>query len=76
LFHASIKGALEAFVAEAAALQASRGGVSAAQLAGLVERHRFLRSVCAFHTYSEEEVRAPEGAAGAGDLRRRAPAML
>jgi zinc finger-like protein len=56
LFHASIKGALEAFVAEAAALQAARGGVSAAQLAGLVERHRFLRSVCAFHTYSEEEV--------------------
>jgi len=57
LFHESIKGALEAFATEAAALQAAPGGVSPAQLAGLVERHRFLRSVCAFHTHSEEEVR-------------------
>jgi iron-sulfur cluster repair protein YtfE (RIC family) len=60
LFHESIKGALEAFATEAAALQAAPGGASAAQLAGLVERHRFLRSVCAFHTHSEEEVMFPE----------------
>ncbi|GBF95645.1 hypothetical protein Rsub_08627 [Raphidocelis subcapitata] len=60
LFHASIRGALEAFATEAAALQSAPGGVSPAQLAGLVERHRFLRSVCSFHTYSEEEVLFPE----------------
>jgi hypothetical protein len=56
LFHESIRGALEAFAAEAALLQGS-GDVGAQQVAGLVERHRFLRSVCMFHTRSEEEVR-------------------
>jgi hypothetical protein len=56
LFHHSIRGALEVFTSEAAALQA-QAGVTAGQLAGLVERHRFLRSVCMFHTLSEEEVR-------------------
>lgn len=56
LFHHSIRGALEVFAAEAAALQ-QQSGVTAGQLAGLVERHRFLRSVCMFHTLSEEEVR-------------------
>ncbi|WIA20871.1 hypothetical protein OEZ85_005220 [Tetradesmus obliquus] len=59
LFHHSIRGALEVFAAEAAALQ-QQAGVSAGQLAGLVERHRFLRSVCMFHTLSEEEVMFPE----------------
>ncbi len=34
--------------------------VSTAQLTGLVERHRFLRSVCLFHTASEESVMYPE----------------
>jgi hypothetical protein len=56
LFHHSIRGALEVFTYEAAALQA-QAGVTAGQLARLVERHRFLRSVCMFHTLSEEEVR-------------------
>jgi len=59
LFHHSIRGALEVFAAEAAALQ-QQAGVTASQLAGLVERHRFLRSVCMFHTLSEEEVRERE----------------
>ncbi|KAF8062684.1 zinc finger protein BRUTUS-like [Scenedesmus sp. PABB004] len=58
LFHHSIRGALEVFAAEAAALQA-QAGVTPGQLAGLVERHRFLRSVCMFHTASEEEVMFP-----------------
>lgn len=55
LFHHSIRGALEVFTSEAAALQ-EQSGVTASQLAGLVERHRFLRSVCMFHSLSEEEV--------------------
>jgi zinc finger-like protein len=60
LFHHSIRGALEVFTAEAAALQ-QQAGVTAGQLAGLVERHRFLRSVCMFHTLSEEEVSGLQG---------------
>lgn len=55
LFHHSIRGALEVFASEAAALH-EQAGVTASQLAGLVERHRFLRSVCMFHSLSEEEV--------------------
>ena len=55
LFHHSIRGALEVFASEAAALQ-DQSGVTVSQVAGLVERHRFLRSVCMFHTLSEEEV--------------------
>lgn len=39
LFHHSIRGAMEVFASEAAALQ-QQPGVSAYQLAGLVERHR------------------------------------
>ncbi len=31
--------------------------MSTPQVTALVERHRFLRSVCLFHTASEEEVR-------------------
>jgi hypothetical protein len=60
LFHHSIRGALEVFTAEAVALQ-QQAGVTAGQLAGLVERHRFLRSVCMFHTLSEEEVSGLQG---------------
>eukprot|EP00879_Flechtneria_rotunda_P008507 GHRR01008912.1.p1 GENE.GHRR01008912.1~~GHRR01008912.1.p1 ORF type:complete len:1552 (+),score=616.00 GHRR01008912.1:172-4827(+) len=59
LFHHSIRGALEVFASEAAALL-QQSGASCGQLARLVERHRFLRSVCMFHTLSEEEVMFPE----------------
>lgn len=41
LFHHSIRGAMEVFASEAAALQ-QQPGVSAYQLAGLVERHRLV----------------------------------
>ncbi len=58
-FHHSIKAALEALVAEARALQ-KQPDLTASALASLVERHRFLRSVCSFHTQSEEEVMLPE----------------
>lgn len=58
--HRSICSALEAFAKEARLLQ--RGGdVSASQLSALVERHRFLRSVCLFHSASEESVSAALG---------------
>jgi hypothetical protein len=40
LFHHSIRGAMEVFASEAAALQ-QQPGVSAVQLSGLVERHRW-----------------------------------
>ena len=40
----------------------SSAEVSGSQLQSLVERHRFLRSVCLFHTASEEEVRPPSAA--------------
>ena len=79
LFHEGIRGALEAFAAEAEALlaasssdhDAANAAANAAappppaldaaqQLAALVERHRFLRAVCSFHTSSEEEVVLPE----------------
>lgn len=43
-------------ISNSCVLQA-RSDVTALQLASLVERHRFLRSVCMFHTISEEEVR-------------------
>ena len=43
---------------EAAALRAG-GGLTAAALAALVERHRFLRAVCAFHSASEDDVVFP-----------------
>lgn len=39
LFHHAVRGAMEVFASEAAALQ-QQPGVSASQLAGLVERHR------------------------------------
>lgn len=41
LFHHSIRGAMEVFASEAAALQ-QQPGVSAVQLSGLVERHRWV----------------------------------
>jgi zinc finger protein-like protein len=91
LFHEGIRGALEAFAAEAEALLAASSSDhdisanaaananaanaananaaappppptmdAAQQLAALVDRHRFLRAVCSFHTSSEEEVVLPE----------------
>jgi hypothetical protein len=39
LFHHSIRGAMEVFASEAAAL-AQKPGLTACQVAGLVERHR------------------------------------
>ncbi|KAK9840584.1 hypothetical protein WJX81_003072 [Elliptochloris bilobata] len=56
--HAAIRSALDAFAAEAAALRAG-GGLTSAALAALVERHRFLRAVCAFHSASENDVVFP-----------------
>ncbi|KAL6749646.1 hypothetical protein V8C86DRAFT_973530 [Haematococcus lacustris] len=56
--HRTICSALEEFAREARQLQ-QRQDVSAGQLAALVERHRFLRSLCMFHTMSEEEVMYP-----------------
>jgi len=57
LIHGAIRSALEAFVAESEVLQAQQD-VDPAQISTLVERHRFLRSICHFHALSEEEVRA------------------
>ena len=56
--HAAIRTAMEAFTAEARALQ-KRGGFTSAQLGALVDRHRFLRSVCTYHQASEDEVLFP-----------------
>ena len=56
--HAAIRSALDAFAAEAAALRAG-GGLTAGALAALVERHRFVRAVCAFHSASENDVVFP-----------------
>lgn len=57
--HRTIVRALDEFACEARTLQA-RSDVTGVQVASLVERHRFLRSVCMFHTISEEEVMYPE----------------
>lgn len=58
--HAAIRSALESFADSARALQeASHGEGSSKALETLVERHRFLRAVCACHNASEEEVLMP-----------------
>ena len=57
--HGAIRAALHGFSNDVSALQSSGQGVNAAQLAALVERHRFLRAVCAFHAASEDEVLFP-----------------
>ena len=56
--HAAIRSALDAFAAEAAALRGG-GALTAGALAALVERHRFVRAVCAFHSASENDVVFP-----------------
>jgi hypothetical protein len=56
--HEAIRSALTSFVEEARSLQAG-GRVSPAGLSALVERHRFLRAVCMFHSASENEVVFP-----------------
>ncbi|KXZ51428.1 hypothetical protein GPECTOR_12g390 [Gonium pectorale] len=58
-FHRSICSSLADFAREARQLQLGRD-ITAAQLSSLLERHRFLRSVCVFHSISEEEVLFPE----------------
>ncbi len=62
--HAAIRSALSAFADEARALRAAAAGApggapAPAQLAALVERHRFLRAVCLSHAASEDEVVFP-----------------
>lgn len=56
--HTAIRSAMESFASEARELQ-RKGAFSAAQLSALVDRHRFLRSVCTYHQASEDEVLFP-----------------
>ena len=58
-FHQAIRSALHSFAAEVRALRGAEGRVSAAQLAALAERHRFIRAVCQFHSSSEDEIVFP-----------------
>ena len=78
--HAAIRSALDAFAAEAAGLRTG-GALGAAALAALVERHRFLRAVCAFHSASEDDVvfpaaRSADARRGRAAPRRRAPPVV
>jgi hypothetical protein len=58
--HAAIRSALDAFAAEAAALAITGGGGARSEpLAALVERLRFLRAVCTYHSASEDDVVFP-----------------
>ena len=56
--HAAIRSALDAFASEAASLAAS-DSLKPAALAALVERLRFLRAVCSYHSASEDDVLFP-----------------
>ncbi|EFN52596.1 hypothetical protein CHLNCDRAFT_138627 [Chlorella variabilis] len=58
-FHQAIRSALHSFAAEARALRAAEGRVTTSQLSALVERHRFIRAVCRFHSASEDEIVFP-----------------
>jgi zinc finger-like protein len=60
-FHQAIRSALASFAEEARALRSAGAGahLGPAQLAALVERHRFIRAVCTFHSSSEDEVVFP-----------------
>ncbi len=73
--HAAIRSALDAFAAEAAALRTG-GALGAAALAALVERHRFLRAVCAFHSASEDDVVFPAARSAPVRRSRAAPFLL
>eukprot|EP00884_Botryococcus_braunii_P013452 jgi/Botrbrau1/22107/Bobra.0206s0033.1 len=57
-FHGAIRSALDSFAAVAHEVMES-GSCGSASLASLTERHRFLRSVCSFHSASENEVLLP-----------------
>ena len=56
--HAAIRSALDAFASEAASLAGSES-LKPAALAALVERLRFLRAVCSYHSASEDDVLFP-----------------
>lgn len=58
-FHQAIRSALSSFAQEARALRDSDGGGGSTLLAALVERHRFIRAVCLFHSSSEDEIVFP-----------------
>lgn len=49
---------MESFKSEAQALQRKKE-FGPAQLGALADRHRFLRSVCAYHQTSEDEILFP-----------------
>lgn len=57
-FHQAIRSALSSFAEETRLLREAgqQGAVTPAQLQALVERHRFIRAVCLFHSVSEDEV--------------------
>lgn len=56
--HEAIRSALGSFAEEARALRAM-GTIEPQALSALVERQRFLRSVCHFHSASEEDLLLP-----------------
>ena len=56
--HAAIRSALESFAVEAHSMQGS-AEITTNRLKALVDKHRFLRSVCTFHSASEDEVLLP-----------------
>ena len=56
--HAAIRSALDAFASEAASLAGSES-LKPATLVALVERLRFLRAVCSYHSASEDDVLFP-----------------
>lgn len=58
-FHQAIRSALSTFAYEANSLKELQGAVTGAQLSALVERHRFMRAVCQFHSISEDEIVFP-----------------
>ena len=56
--HAAIRSALESFAVEAHSMKGS-ADITAIRMKALVDKHRFLRSVCTFHSASEDEVLLP-----------------
>ena len=56
-FHQAIRSALTSFAEQTRALRDEQQGVvTVPQLQSLLERHRFIRAVCMFHSASEDEV--------------------
>ena len=56
--HTAIRSAMESFASEAKVLE-RQGNFDSTRLSALVDRHRFLRSVCSYHQASEDEVLFP-----------------